>query len=1683
MSFGNFLKDVGGSFKSGISATAGGLNTLDRYINPFHVEAGSASDADKAKYNSPLGNVVVNKGALPSVEWASKWVNWTKNNVISQPISTALMAGELKGGPLNTHNWAMAWHAANHVSPGQALFMSPEQTQKAVESPLTYYKPGDAYLPPGFSQLPEAQQQQILKQAGMPAVGNAYIEELRQSSSAFKNSTGVADFALTWWGDPVVLAGKAISGVKAAKLVTRRPAGGWSGADIDNLMNRSSMGNAIDFIYKNRENPALLNNMQMVKNSALGPRFGSIAATLKTPGEVHDFLRVGLGDVNAIERLQGQNAMAAARIEQDTSRLSALDLMFTRYANLGDQRMTTLVKQEMDRLNGRINADGDLVSSYNRILDHAHEIDQVNLTRWDTARSSLSRAEERTAAQAAYRASTARGGKVGEMGRSVTITPTPPIFSRGTSTPINLGFQKTRLYGLGDFFSSPVTVVRSFGNARPNGFVRLDDVDNSSVAEVRGQIARIPGISSQSRLAMLNDYLKAANERERQSVLTQIGATGAAKVAEKHGLDPKVGLELYQEHLKRQAGEIDNMKRYSAAQTPVQLPDGSMARVHVDEFLTDGGKLVIHPNLVTKLANDHVFQDLDAMDRVLARNTSAIRAVRLAVGNSSDWMLSMADSLNSLWKFGTLFRLGYIPRVASDDLTGQVARLGAVNMALRAGWGVRNAVTNIALQGGRPFAAARAATAKEGMDYAQSEMDDLAAQMMPLRNQIAVHESANRVTLNAAQRRLAAAQAKRAAMNAGTPAARVAAMDTLVARHQSAVDTAQRAVNRGAAGKRATLTDMEDQHTWLTGQVAQRKADMEKALKEANPEKVMQGRKRVQLPGGAEAPAAFEGRQGDYYLKLVSGDESVGQIFRTNKALVHGHLMRSFGNGGKPITAANDEALHARSWAHAINAQLMQDPLAVQRVRGASVATMTKWLTSTAEGRDYLTRLGFTPSAKALQKPGERIIRDPEDVANRAAHEVDEYMPTPEIRAKALEPDGVDPDFLKRAMPMAHRPEVHTGQVGGGPVRYQRALGGVIDRFYHVAATLPADRWSRHPLFNQLYEGHLKILANQLAKQGAYDRTAGGIEEMATHARRLALRDMRRLVFDIAHKSDVTAALRLVSPFMAATTESFQRWGRILADRPQVVGYAANFYNAPAALGHMQDADGNSIDRSGYAYTINPATGKAVKRLVPKSERYVVGRMPKWLVHNTGGKLSPFALAFGIEPSSRNFKLSQNSADLVTQGDPWWNPGVGPIVQIPTNALVKDKPRAAEVARHLQILPFGPQNGGPMGESPLSSAASFLLPATVQNFLTAYDTSDSRYQSVKLQIMQRAAFNHQQFGTPMPSPSQIAKMTKQYWLFSAASAFMQPMATQKQDAFQFYRDQYNALRRINPMTADDEFLKRFQESYFVFAQAQSKNLSGVPATVRAVELEKKYADLLGQHPELGALVVGPEGNGPFSPEAYSYELNTPLVPGGAEMQRSKMSADDAMADNQRRKGWADYTRLMNALGAQLRNAGFRSYSDKGAEQFKATKTLISSAMGSPTLPDGSANPWYNAAWSTDYNTLDPLKYERLVPGLQAVANSELAKDPQRSDLRTLQNYLAVRSYVTQQLAARKKAGGSGVITAKSNADLLNGWQTIVDGLIESDTRFGDLHSRYLARDMGYSADASDLDQNEVLAAA
>lgn len=1629
----------------------------------------------------------------PFLRGALQGMAYLRNNYVSRPISTAFLeAGLLSEKPLdqqgnllfNSNSWAKSWDAAQHISPGQALGLNPDKGEysAAVNSPLTYYKPPDALLPQGFSALPQSQQETYLQQAGMPAVGNQFIENKRQDSAMFKYGSGAADFAFSWEADPVILGGKVLGrarntmvalpeegstlskilnptvtpltrpvptlgqrlvGGLGAKLTPngtlfRNPQAGWTGADIQNLVQSSNFGKIQDYLWENRANPQLLNNLQMARRSAMGPRFGAVVSTLQSPEEINLFLRSGMGDVAAKAELEQKNALAMGIIEQNEARLSTLNL--DRATNSRNAYAAALIDQRMSQVQAAIDANLPMTQRYGQILDHYGELDNMR----DTA-FTMARAEGRQIAQNAYTAGAGRTPLAG--------------------TRIGAALAKSRIAST--YFQTPMTVIRSFGSYKPSGWMNINDLDQDSINELRGYLARIPNMTPQARQDTVNQYIQAADEGERLNILENLGKLGMAKVAAKYGLKPEYGEALYNEDRQRLGVLQDNLRQYATAR--IQQQAGG-PQVRVDAFTDAGGAVNIHPNLVSRLINSHIMPDLDRYGQVLSRHSGPLEALQVRAGGAADAVTAGADFFQHLWKFGTLLRLGYIPRVLGDDLSGQMARLGMASMALRAGFGAKNLATNMSTMMLKPYYQAAAETKRIGLEY---NMQEALALQADIAKEEAVHDmyvKAGSKAYNKAQGGLKAAQnALDNANKAMAPAQRISSLEQLVSQRQAVAAATPLGEGLVPAARLQRLSDMQEHLSWLESEREAMQAERQAAIDAQA--KVRQGDQMLKI-NGITLPGALQGTRGQYFQQLLSPDDSLANVFNTNRQMIHGHLMRSWDHGAVQVYAPANENLHANAWSHIINAQFAQDTAARRVLEEVakgftpdeSIASMQSWL-RTAPGQSYRARLGL------------KNISD-EQIAGSIASDVHEMVPLPLIAQKALEADGVTPGFLKAAIPnVMQRPDAIAPGLGENYtlLRYHRVLDRLIQHWFDGVAEIPAKSWSRHPLFNQLYEGHAHALMQQEASQGVV-HTADDAEYIAETSRRLALKDTKKLVFDIAHKSDAMAALHFIAPFFSATAEGWQRWARIIADRPEVAGYAGKFFNVPLALGNAQNADGFNITADGQVW--DPTQNKMVD--APMSDRFIVARMPSFLTKPGTGWLAttPGIGSFLGVPlhagAQGDIKLSQESMNLVLAGDPWFNPGQGPLVTIPVNEFVKDKPSDALLARQLGVLPFGPSNN-PTFQGRLVDQ---FAPSTIKDFLSAYNTSDTRYQQIKLQILQQAAYEHENFGAKMPTASQIAARVRNYWLFSAASAFLGPVSGQKSsDPYAFYRQQYNLLLRTNPKTADQEYLSRYGESHFVFAQSLSKNLSGAPATLQAVKLEQKYGDLIAQHPDLAPLIIGPEGNGPFSPEAYTYELNNPLVPGGSEMMRTKLTAEQAMAENQKRLGWAQYTGFLNGLTAQLVSRGLTSFDQKGAEDLRAAKGAVIKMLGEPLSPQGTANPFYNDAWSKDYSSYDRLKSDRTVLGLQQlVQDKTLMSDPNRTDLHVLQQYLAVRQQFAGALAERKAGGGSDNMTTLngSNDDLKSQWLQTIGGLIEADVNFGNLYHRYLSKDLGVDALTPDM---------
>jgi hypothetical protein len=802
---------------------------------------------------------------------------------------------------------------------------------------------------------------------------------------------------------------------------------------------------------------------------------------------------------------------------------------------------------------------------------------------------------------------------------------------------------------------------------------------------------------------------------------------------------------------------------------------------------------------------------------------------------------------------------------------------------------------------------------------------------------------------------------------------------------------------------------------------------------------------------------AYAGAEGGLFKDLASGEKNFQNMMGS---AADSHLNRVRRMDWTLLSPAKHGAdVHMQAWLRVLNQQVAHDALAAQYLKGKSPARLEAWL-STPEGLAYKA-----DHTIAKHLPNDQLV-------DRIVAQVDEWaspaFPGGDAIRQAASEGKVTKEMLE-GVAEAHRPLVN-GQAlsyARGSHEAMQMMDKFMDGFYNIMASAPQRYLLRNPLFAQRYSVHLRDLMQAAGKSGTTHMTEELRSSFESAARQRALRDVKKNTFTMDYETKMSHMLRNFGAFFGAQQESWNRWARIISDKPDILPRIAQAYGAPARAGLSTDSEGNHIGADGYV--TDPSTGE--RRLIPYNERHVVIQIPDYL----GGK--QFKKFFGLDKDA-TFDIPMSTAEIIlNHGDGPLPVGAGPYVQMAANDLpftdldANGDPKLADMYQKLGILPFGPTEGN----------AQAWLPNWARKVGGVTPLSQT-YQSNMWYMMQAEDYKYREgLRKTEPTWKEISdRATQQSWMKVLFAATL-PISLQAKDPYQFFRDQYKQMQITDSDTADQKFYDKYGDSAYTFSKSLSKNNSGLKPTAESVKMSKYYQDLVTKTgPEWAGLIVGAEGEGAYSNGAYYYEKTHATDPATGTTMRSKMSAREGLEQANLARGWQQYNSEMNRIYSDLYAAGFQSFDDEGAEDIKAQKQALVQVLSSPQLLDDQGNladnEYYNESWSKAYNSFDLNYYDRAIPQLkQIVDDPEIwskAVNPDgspgmRSDIFTLKTYLSYRDDAKRALLMRKAGEGSDDINAVSNADIKGQWDSMVLELIQQDTKFGDLFNRYLSRDMGY----------------
>ena len=800
---------------------------------------------------------------------------------------------------------------------------------------------------------------------------------------------------------------------------------------------------------------------------------------------------------------------------------------------------------------------------------------------------------------------------------------------------------------------------------------------------------------------------------------------------------------------------------------------------------------------------------------------------------------------------------------------------------------------------------------------------------------------------------------------------------------------------------------------------------------------------------GQEVPQIFnKDYEGHLSREQITSHDAFKAMFARSESVDKNRLIAS----GSWVTVTPNDPHHMDSWLHALNYHFGNDAVFQKAAQDPTGKVLRDWL-KTPAGKEHMADMG------AWNRDRERFV-------GNVYHTLDQYLPAGTgLRDKLASGTAITKSDLEYAMRKEEYPPVHGEELipltRKGKYSATRLTDRILEWGYEKSSTIPNDIMARQPIYLRAQEARMRQFIDQ---EIGYRRAVGRDEKLTAEdfnnllkkSDRAARKDISQVVYDPT-RTEASQALRFMTPFFGAYQDGLQRWGGLLAESPELVGTASKVYNAPVAANMVTDSEGNPVDEDGKVDIIDPTTGKKIgEKFVPLSDRTLHLRMP------TDTKN---ARNFG--QSRSDIPLSMQSLNTILPGDPWWNPGSGPLVQMAGSQVAMKYPKLGDFMEYTKTLPYGPSQNW----------YDPLLPKQWKDAWDAYtagNVGNENYQQALLMTIQKQNAEYAN-GGPAPDLKRAEREAKQFMYFDALTSFVSPVASKKTPLsgtpYQFFADQYKAMQQVDPKNAKLNFYKKYGDALFSFTASLSKSI-GVQATIPAEWAAEKYGKYLAVDPSLAGLVVGDVYNqGTFSNSVYRKQMNEYID--GVQL-RQKVSAVDAIKQNQIDLGWQRYGKYSNMIDAQLLRSGFHSYTQAGAEPLQQVRSQVIQSLAQD-----------NPLWYEDFGTTSTTKMPVRIQMMTAMVNDpELQKDPMRQmDLRPLATYLALREQLKAQLTAR---GGSrlsfapgigdtnspdaqSAITALGspygeNADIGNELRAVQLYLVNNSTAFADVFHRYLEND-------------------
>lgn len=1166
------------------------------------------------------------------------------------------------------------------------------------------------------------------------------------------------------------------------------------------------------------------------------------------------------------------------------------------------------------------------------------------------------------------------------------------------------------------FYTPMVKVVQSFGDRVPETLI--DHTKDDAFGRVSDMLRGVKGLDPNVKLGMINSYANAGDKVARGAELDKIHAAVIEHMASQYNLNPKAANEIAK---LVQTGQISTMSKLTS-----QVPNAQMFGAGTNpatglrvDMVEDGNSMVISPLAKAQLSVSQPLLDVKEMDRYLKRNSGVINDLMQGGMDHMHAVKVTVDALSTMWKAATLLRPGYVLRSMSEEQAASAVKFGvlsSISDLAEGGWNLaRNRATQVKAHVGKGSYVATSGKGANSMfskvritdpdAVAAAEVHGLPTSRINVgRSWPVIDGTIEKKSQEIAEfEKAMAKEAKKANPN-----------QQMIAGLQSRIDDNQIVIDEFTAYAHAVLAEA----TTATGRRL--------------------GEKGFEYRG-QKVPEAFSKEWAHPIPRdQITSAHAMESLFARAEAIEMNRLIKT----GSWTTIAKDQEGHMDAWLRGLNSQYRLDPLFQKVAEDPTLAKAKAWL-KTPDGKSHMHDLGIKG-------------RDPETHLSNVKYVLDSYLPSRPLQEKLAKGDEILEADLRGAIREEDFPPVH-GEEFTSLTAHGRAIDSgaahidrLIEHGFNRLGTIPNDIMARQPIYLRAQEAHMRKMIDQ---ELSFRRAAGKddsidmdtLNQMLHKSDKAARKTISTVVYDPT-RTTATEALRFFSPFMAAHMDGLERWAGLVAEKPEFVTRAAKIYNAPVAAQLVTDQYGRPVDQNGMV-SIEGPDGKIHKEFVPIDGRTVTLRVPGQTEHIKG---------IG-DVRTGGIPIRMSALNTILPGDPWFNPGAGPYMQIGMSEIAKKSPEMGDFFQWSKMMPYGPSKGrfDPLMPKYLKDA---------WNYYTTGETGSEQYGKAYLEEWQRqsaVAAN----GGPAVNLKEVERNAKHFMFLDALASWAMPAQNAATpltgSPYQFFLDQYKAMQQIDPENARANFHAKFGDSYFPFTADLSKSI-GIQASLSAENVSNEFGDLIAMDPSLSALFVGDVYNkGPFSTSVYRKQFDEYV---GGVAKREKITPEEAIKENQIQLGWLQYNKYSQMIDAEMIRSGFHSYNQKGAEALTRMKQVAVEIVA-----DG------NDDWFNDFGTVNTSKLPLRIKAMQVmVQNKKIMSDPFRNDAKGIAAYLQQRELLQAELRARgaqKLSFGIGENAntgmpdpTGENADIGMKLRTLQLYLVNNNLEFADVFHRYLEHD-------------------